>query len=202
MKNGVGRRSLGPPGRQGVGWERRCHRVTRSTKKTCLSCFHDRFGTFILHVPPTAKMIFISAAAVIFLVTKFKEIDWAKTCVVLPDDEEDHERYFLSNQPHTKVGDEPTPQMVRSVSDGFHLCFLMNCSCDGRPGRTMSEGGIVFTHFHLIFITLPFANENAASCASCHFCSTFVPSFFVMQHPSTFSREQNSLSCVQALAFQ
>ena len=58
-------------------------------------------------------MIFVSAAAVIFLVTKFKEIDWAKTCVVLPDDEEDHERYFLSDQPHSK--DEPTPQMVRSV---------------------------------------------------------------------------------------
>lgn len=66
-------------------------------------------------------MIFISAAAVIFLVSKFKDIDWAKTCVVLPDEEEDHERYFLSDQPHSKAEDEPTPhaQMVRSVSDGF-----------------------------------------------------------------------------------
>ena len=80
---------------------------------------NDRLGTFILHVPSTAKMIFISAAAVIFLVTKFKEVDWAKTCVVLPDEEEDHERYFLSDQPHSKIGEEPTPQMVRSVSDEF-----------------------------------------------------------------------------------
>ena len=64
-------------------------------------------------------MIFISAAAVIFLVSKFQDIDWAKTCVVLPDEEEDHERYFLSDQPQSKAGDEPTPQMVRSVSDGF-----------------------------------------------------------------------------------
>ena len=91
-----------------------------------LSCFHDRLGTFILHVPSTAKMIFISAAAVIFLVTKFKEVDWAKTCVVLPDEEEDHERYFLSDQPHSKVGEEPTPQMVRSVSDEFVKFVLAN----------------------------------------------------------------------------
>ena len=90
---------------------------TKSTQKTCCLLFPRLLWHFCEArtdlLPPTAKMIFVSAAAVIFLVTKFKEIDWAKTCVVLPDDEEDHERYFLSDQPHSK--DEPTPQMVRSV---------------------------------------------------------------------------------------
>lgn len=90
---------------------------TQKGQKACCLCFHDCSRHFCEArtdlLPPTAKMIFVSAAAVIFLVTKFKEIDWAKTCVVLPDDEEDHERYFLSDQPHSK--DEPTPQMVRSV---------------------------------------------------------------------------------------
>ena len=54
-------------------------------------------------------MIFIGAAAAVFLVSKFKEIDWAKTCVVLPDDEEEHERYFLSEKKVVHA------EMVRSV---------------------------------------------------------------------------------------
>jgi len=56
-------------------------------------------------------MIFIGAAAAVFLVSKFKEIDWAKTCVVLPDEEEEHERYFLS-EPQKKV---VHAEMIRSV---------------------------------------------------------------------------------------
>ena len=60
-----------------------------------------------------ATMIFIGAAAAVFLVSKFKEIDWAKTCVVLPDEEEEeHERYFLSEPPTKKV---VHAEMVRSV---------------------------------------------------------------------------------------
>ena len=57
-----------------------------------------------------ATMIFISAAAAVFLVSKFKEIDWVKACVVLPDEEHEHERYFLSEPPKKIV-----QGMVRSV---------------------------------------------------------------------------------------
>ena len=60
-----------------------------------------------------ATMIFISAAAAVFLVSKFKEIDWA--FVVLPDEEHEHERYFLS-EPQKKIVHAETSQgMVRSV---------------------------------------------------------------------------------------
>ena len=60
-------------------------------------------------------MIFISAAAAVFLVSKFKEIDWAKACVVLPDEEHEHERYFLSEPPKKIVHAETSQGMVRSV---------------------------------------------------------------------------------------
>ena len=56
-------------------------------------------------------MIFIGAAAAAFLVSKFKEIDWEKMCVVLPGEEEEHERYFLS-EPQKK---NMHAEMVRPV---------------------------------------------------------------------------------------
>jgi len=142
-------------------------------------------------------MIFISAAAVIFLVRKFKEIDWAKTCVLLPDEEEDHERYFLSEQPQSKVVDESTPQMVRSVSN---VCVLapkraVSCDVDGSGERSPLE-----------FTTLPLLTTLTLSLL---FVPSITrppgrsrPSFFITTPHHQTLREQNSLSCVQALAFQ
>jgi len=82
-------------------------------------------------------MIFISAAAAVFLVSKFKEIDWA--FVVLPDEEHEHERYFLS-EPQKKIVHAETSQgMVRSVC-AFN--FLLS-----RPACTSHDYEIL----HLLF---------------------------------------------------
>mmetsp|Transcript_33527 Transcript_33527/g.73548 ORF Transcript_33527/g.73548 Transcript_33527/m.73548 type:complete len:102 (+) Transcript_33527:103-408(+) len=71
-------------------------------------------------------MIFISTAAIIFLVTKFRDIDWNKHCIV--PDEDDHDPHgdgYYSNDRseydahHTdKIADKGAAEGTSSTSRG------------------------------------------------------------------------------------